>query len=95
MSVRIIGIEMMAFPAGCTPPRRSSVYRRSPKSGDTDDTPAFNVDAGKLAEETRFDGTFILRANAKVTLLQAVRYGALLSVENRAKTSGTCWIRPL
>jgi hypothetical protein len=27
-----------------------------PKSGDTIETPAFNIDAGKLAEKARFDG---------------------------------------
>ena len=38
------------------------------KSGDTNDTPAFNIDAGKLAEEAHF--VFVLDANAKMTLLQ-------------------------
>ena len=41
------------------------------------------IDAGKLAEEARFDGIFVLRTNAKVTPLQAVlRYRDLLQVEN-------------
>ena len=38
---------------------------------------------GKLAEEARFDGIFVLRTNAKITPLQAVlRYRDLLKVEN-------------
>src|ERR1700687_5274079 len=41
------------------------------------------IDAGKLAEEARFDGIFVLRINAKVTPLQAVlRYRDLLLVED-------------
>ena len=44
---------------------------------------AFEIDAGKLAEEARFDGIFVLRTNANVTPLQAVlRYRDLLQVEN-------------
>jgi hypothetical protein len=44
---------------------------------------AFEIDAGKLAEEARFDGIFVLRTNASVTPLQAVlRYRDLLQVEN-------------
>ena len=43
---------------------------------------AFEIDAGKLAEEARFDGIFVLRTNANVTPLQAVlRYRDLLQVE--------------
>ena len=43
----------------------------------------FEIDAGKLAEEARFDGIFVLRTNANVTPLQAVlRYRDLLQVEN-------------
>ena len=44
---------------------------------------SFEIDAGKLAEEARFDGIFVLRTNAKVTPLQAVlRYRDLLQVED-------------
>ena len=44
---------------------------------------AFEIDAGKLAEEARFDGIFVLRTNANVSPLQAVlRYRDLLQVEN-------------
>ena len=52
------------------------------KAKDKDDR-AFEIDAGKLAEEARFDGIFVLRTNANVTPLQAVlRYRDLLQVEN-------------
>jgi hypothetical protein len=44
---------------------------------------SFEIDAGKLAEEARFDGVFVLRTNAKITPLQAVlRYRDLLLVED-------------
>ncbi|SCW84874.1 hypothetical protein SAMN02927924_03341 [Sphingobium faniae] len=43
---------------------------------------AFEIDAGKLAEEARYDGVFVLRTNAKITPLHAVlRYRDLLQVE--------------
>ena len=32
----------------------------------------FEIDAGKLAEEARFDGVFVLRSNARISRLQAV-----------------------
>ena len=42
----------------------------------------FAIDAGKLAEEARFDGVFVLRSNARISPLQAVlRYRDLQSVE--------------
>ena len=51
---------------------------------------AFEIDAGKLADEARFDGIFVLRTNATMTPLNAVlRYRELLQVEDlfrRAKT---------
>ena len=44
--------------------------------------PAFEIDAGKLAEDARYDGLFVLRTNARLTPLQAVlRYRDLLQVE--------------
>ena len=49
---------------------RNSAYRRYLRK--TTDGPAFAIDAGKLAEEARFDGVFVLRTNAKITPLQAV-----------------------
>ncbi|HTO80472.1 MAG TPA: IS1634 family transposase [Methylocystis sp.] len=53
--------------------------RRTPGSKDKH---AFEIDAGKLAEEARFDGVFVVRTNAEVTPLQAVlRYRDLLQVE--------------
>ena len=44
---------------------------------------AFEIDAGRLAEEARFDGIFVLRTNAGMTPLNAVlRYRELLLVED-------------
>lgn len=56
----------------------NSAYRRYLKaSGKT-----FAIDAGKLADEARFDGISVLRTNARITPLQAViRYRDLLQVE--------------
>src|SRR6516164_1926726 len=49
---------------------------------------AFEIDAGKLAEEARFDGIFVLRTNADVSPLQAVlRYRELLQVEQLFRLS--------
>src|SRR5262249_25534682 len=57
-------------------------YLRRTPSGDGKPGPAFEIDPGKLAEEARFDGVFVLRTNARVTPLQAVlRYRDLLPVE--------------
>jgi len=62
----------------------NSAYRRySRKTKEAKGKPAFEIDAGKLAEEARFDGIFVLRTNAKVSPLQAVlSYRDLLQVEN-------------
>ena len=58
-------------------------YLRRTPSGDSKPGPAFEIDPGKLAEEARFDGVFVLRTNARVTPLQAVlRYRDLLQVED-------------
>jgi transposase len=58
-------------------------YLRRTRSGDGKPGPAFEIDPGKLAEEARFDGVFVLRTNARVTPLQAVlRYRDLLQVED-------------
>jgi transposase len=61
----------------------NSAYRRYlRKSPRAKGSPAFEIDAGKIAEEARFDGIFVLRTNAKITPLQAVlRYRDLLQVE--------------
>ena len=62
---------------------RKSVGTKGETKGKDKDDRAFEIDAGKLAEEARFDGIFVLRTNANVTPLQAVlRYRDLLQVEN-------------
>ena len=44
---------------------------------------AFEIDAGKLAEEARYDGIFVLRTNARIAPLNVVlRYRELLMVES-------------
>ena len=59
----------------------NSAYRRYLRK--TASGRAFAIDAGKLAEEARFDGLFVLRTNAKISPLQAVlRYRDLLQVED-------------
>jgi hypothetical protein len=67
----------------------NAAYRRYlRKSGATRGERVFEVDAGKLAEEARFDGIFVLRSNANVTPLQAVlRYRELLQVEQLFRQS--------
>ena len=58
-------------------------YLRRTPSASGKPGPAFEIDPGKLAEEARFDGVFVLRTNARVTPLQAVlRYRDLLQVED-------------
>jgi len=61
----------------------NSAYRRYlRKTAETRNKAAFEIDPGKLAQEARFDGIFVLRTNAKITPLQAVlRYRDLLQVE--------------
>ena len=73
----------------------NSAYRRYLRK--TADGPAFAIDAGKLAEEARFDGVFVLRTNAKITPLQAVlRYRDLLKVENLfLRTKAVMRTRPI
>ena len=76
----------------------NSAYRRYlRKTPETKDKPAFEIDAGKLAEEARFDGIFVLRTNAKITPLQAVlRYRDLLKVENLfLRTKAVMRTRPI
>jgi transposase len=61
----------------------NSAYRRYLRKAGAKGQRSFEIDAGKLAEEARFDGIFVLRTNAKVTPLQAVlRYRDLLLVED-------------
>lgn len=61
----------------------NSAYRRYlRKRATTDGAPAFEIDPGKLAEEARYDGVFVLRTNARLTPLRAMlRYRDLLQVE--------------
>jgi len=76
----------------------NSAYRRYlRKTNDAKGKPAFEIDAGKLAEEARFDGIFVLRTNAKITPLQAVlRYRDLLQVENLfQRTKAAMRTRPI
>ena len=59
-------------------------YLRRAAAGEQETKAAFEIDAGKLADEARFDGIFVLRVpcQAKITSLQAVlRYRDLLQVE--------------
>jgi hypothetical protein len=56
--------------------------RRTGKGG------AFEIDPGKLADEARYDGLFVLRTNARISPLQAVlRYRDLLQVEDLFRTA--------
>jgi hypothetical protein len=60
--------------------RKRAGTKDKTKGKDKDDR-VFEIDAGKLAEEARFDGIFVLRTNANVAPLQAVlRYRDLLQV---------------
>jgi hypothetical protein len=64
----------------------NSAYRRYLRS--TTGRRAFEIDPGKLADEARFDGIFVLRTNARITPLQAVlRYRDLLQVEDLFRTA--------
>jgi hypothetical protein len=64
----------------------NSAYRRYLRT--TSDARAFEIDPGKLAEEARSDGLFVLRTNARITPLQAVlRYRDLIQVEQLFRTA--------
>src|SRR5689334_24674461 len=64
----------------------NSAYRRYLRA--TRAGRAFEIDPGKLADEARFDGVFVLRSNARITPLQAVlRYRDLLQVEDLFRTA--------
>ena len=64
----------------------NSAYRRCLRT--TSDGRAFEIDPGKLADEARFDGIFILRTNARISPLQALlRYRDLLQVEDLFRTA--------
>ena len=74
-------------------------YLRRPVAADpaAEATPAFEIDVGKLAEEVRYDGIFVLRTNARITALQAMlRYRDLLQVEALFRTAkATLDTRPI
>jgi hypothetical protein len=64
----------------------NSAYRRYLRA--TSDRRAFEIDPGKLADEARYDGIFVLRTNARLTPLQAVlRYRDLMQVEALFRTA--------
>jgi hypothetical protein len=64
----------------------NSAYRRYLRT--SSDSRAFEIDPGKLADEARYDGVFVLRTNARLTPLQAVlRYRDLVQVEQLFKTA--------
>ncbi len=64
----------------------NSAYRRYLRA--TSDQRAFEIDPGKLADEARYDGIFVLRTNARLTPLQAVlRYRDLILVEQLFKSA--------
>src|SRR3954464_3951252 len=65
----------------------NSAYRRYLRT--TSDRRAFEIDPGKLADEARYDGIFVLRTNARLTPLQAVlRYRDLIQVEQLFRSEG-------
>jgi transposase len=64
----------------------NSAYRRYLRT--TSEARAFEIDPGKLADEARYDGLFVLRTNACLTPLQAVlRYRDLMQVEALFRTA--------
>jgi hypothetical protein len=76
---------------------RRYLRRAAPPGGKGKPGPAFEIDAGKLAEEARYDGVFVLRTNARATPLQAMlRYRGLLAVETLfRKTESVLRTRPI
>ena len=74
----------------------NSAYRRYLRRAAADG-PAFEIDPGKLADEARYDGIFVLRTNARVTPLQAaLRYRDLLQVEDLfRRTKSVLRTRPI
>src|SRR3954452_6467819 len=64
----------------------NSAYRRYLRT--TSDARAFEIDPGKVAEEARYDGLFVLRTNARISPLRAVlRYRDLIQVEQLFRTA--------
>nr|WP_193725757.1 hypothetical protein [Ferruginivarius sediminum] len=65
----------------------NSAYRRYLRATDRGHR-AFEIDPGKLADEARYEGIFVLRTNARIPPLQAVlRYRDLMQVEELFKTA--------
>lgn len=63
-------------------------YLRKAREEEGHTASAFEIDAGKLADEARFDGIFVLRTNARISPIQAVlRYRDLLQVEELFRTA--------
>ena len=92
------GTGHQTYSSSISPLIGNSAYRRYlRKTGESKNTPIFEIDLGKLAEEARFDGIFVLRTNAKITPLQAVlRYRDLLKVENLfLRTKAVMRTRPI
>ena len=75
----------------------NSAYRRYLRKAGTRGERSFEINGGKLAEDARFDGIFVLRTHAKVTPLQAVlRYRDLLIVEDLfRRTKALMCTRPI
>jgi hypothetical protein len=66
----------------------NSAYRRYLRRTGGSEGRAFEIDPGKLADEARYDGVFVLRTNARLTPLQAVlRYRDLMQVEQLFRTA--------
>ena len=63
----------------------------------TPPAPAFEIDAGKLADEAKFDGIFVLRTNSRISpLLAMLRYRDLLRVEQMFRAAkSTLHTRPI
>ena len=62
----------------------NSAYRRYLRKAGARGEHSFEIDAGKLAEEARFDGIFVLRTNAKMTLF---RQCCAIAISSRSRTS--------
>jgi hypothetical protein len=63
----------------------------------TPPAPAFEIDAGRLADEAKFDGIFVLRTNSRISpLLAMLRYRDLLRVEQMFRAAkSTLHTRPI
>ena len=63
-------------------------YLRKSHGAEGGSARVFEIDPGKLAEEARYDGIFVLRTNARISPLVAVlRYRVLLQVEELFRTA--------